>query len=138
MAGAVPREKRDALAAQRPDHVRTGRIAEWRAHLSVFAVGQLGHVVQTAAAYDPNRRIHVVSVCSATRPTSLTCPTYLTCPACPASFSSISTPPVLAGCTNAIRECSAPGRGSSSINRTPRAFGCPAARWMSAPAAGGG
>ena len=49
---AVARQKRDALAAQRADHVRPGRIAERRRDGLLFAVGQLRHVVQAAAADD--------------------------------------------------------------------------------------
>src|SRR5207237_603585 len=72
VAGAVPREERDALPAQRADHVRPGRIAERRGDLFFLALGQFGHVVQTAAADDSDRR--------------------LLCHAC---FNSIRTPPVL-------------------------------------------
>ena len=54
MPGAVPRQKRDALAAQRADDVRARRIAERRRDASLFAVGQLRHVVQATAADDAN------------------------------------------------------------------------------------
>ena len=57
MADAVPRQKRDALAAQRAEHVRARRIAERRRRRALFAVGQLRHVVQAAAADDANRRV---------------------------------------------------------------------------------
>ena len=57
VAGAVARQKRDALAAQRADHVRPGRIAERRRDASLLAVGQLRHVVQAAAADDADRWI---------------------------------------------------------------------------------
>ena len=46
-------------------------------------------------------------------------------------FNSMRTPPLLAGCTNAISDPSAPGRGSSSIIRTPRALSCATAARMS-------
>ena len=52
MAGAMAREKRHALAAERADDVGRGRVAEGRLHLPLFAVGELRHVVQTAAADD--------------------------------------------------------------------------------------
>ena len=54
VARAVPREKRDALAAQRAQQVRARRIAERRLQRPLLAVGQLGHVVQAAAADDAN------------------------------------------------------------------------------------
>ena len=49
---AVPGEKGDALAAQRADHVRRRRLAERRLDLPLLAIGELRHVVQTAAADD--------------------------------------------------------------------------------------
>ena len=52
MADAVPRQERDPLAAQRADDVRAGRIAERRGDGPLFAVGQLRHVVEAAAADD--------------------------------------------------------------------------------------
>ena len=52
VAGAVPRQKRHALAAQRADDVRARRIAERRRDRPLFAIGQLRHVVQAAAADD--------------------------------------------------------------------------------------
>ena len=61
VAGAVAREKRDALAAQRAEHVRTRRIAERRRQRHLAAVGHLGHVVQAAAADDADLdSFHVV------------------------------------------------------------------------------
>ena len=54
VAGAVPREKRHALAAKRAEQVRTGRIAERRLHRHFLAIGQVGHVVQAAAADHAN------------------------------------------------------------------------------------
>ena len=50
MSRAVPREKRDPLSAQRADQIWTRRIAERGRQRLLFAVGQLGHVVQSAAA----------------------------------------------------------------------------------------
>ena len=50
--GAVPREKRHALSAQRPDDVGRRRLAERRLHPPLLAVGELRHVVQSAAADD--------------------------------------------------------------------------------------
>ena len=52
VAGAVPRQKRDALAAQRAEQVRARRVAERRGQRDLLAVGDLGHVVQAAAADD--------------------------------------------------------------------------------------
>jgi len=57
MADAVAREERHPPAAQRPDHVGTGRIAERRRDLPLLTVGQLRHVVEPTAADDSNRRI---------------------------------------------------------------------------------
>ena len=54
VAGAVPREKRYALAAKRAEQVRTGRITERRLHRHFLAIGQVGHVVQAAAADHAN------------------------------------------------------------------------------------
>jgi hypothetical protein len=50
--GAVPREKRDAAAAQRPDQIRPRRLAERRGQRHFLAIGHAGHVVQAAAADD--------------------------------------------------------------------------------------
>src|SRR5204862_3715259 len=50
VAGAVPREKRHALAAQRADHIRTRRIAKRRFDCLLVAVGELRHVIQTTAS----------------------------------------------------------------------------------------
>ncbi len=55
VAGAVAREERDALAAQRADDVRRRRLAERRLDAPLLAVGELRHVVQTAAADDADR-----------------------------------------------------------------------------------
>ena len=52
MPGAVAREKGDALSAERADDVRPGRIAKGRRDRDFAAVGDLGHVVQTAATDD--------------------------------------------------------------------------------------
>ena len=52
VAGAVPRQERDALAAQRAEHVRARRLAERRRQRHFLAVGHVGHVVQAAAADD--------------------------------------------------------------------------------------
>ena len=52
MPGAVPGQERDPLAAQRADDVGRRRLAERRRDGALFAVGQLRHVVQTAAADD--------------------------------------------------------------------------------------
>ena len=56
--GAVARQKRDPLAAQRADQVGTGRIAERRRDRPLFEVGQLRHVVQAAAADDSDLDVH--------------------------------------------------------------------------------
>ena len=58
VADAVPRQERHALAAQRADDVRPGRIAKRRRDRLLFAVGQLGHVVQAAAADDSDLDTH--------------------------------------------------------------------------------
>jgi hypothetical protein len=52
VAGAVAREKRDAAASKRRHDVGAGRIAEWCRDDALFAIRELGHVVQTAAADD--------------------------------------------------------------------------------------
>src|SRR5204862_6087250 len=52
VAPAVPRQKRHALAAQGPQHVRRRRIAKRRRHHHFFAIGDIGHVVQAGAADD--------------------------------------------------------------------------------------
>ncbi len=52
MPGAMPCEKRHVLAAQPAEHVGPRRIAEWRGDDLFTAVGQLRHVVQTAATND--------------------------------------------------------------------------------------
>src|SRR5256885_7016050 len=54
VSNAVARQERHALAAQRADHIRAGRIAERRGYRLLFAVAQLRHVVQTAAADNPD------------------------------------------------------------------------------------
>ena len=54
----VPREEGHALAAQRADHVRRRRLPERRLDAPLFAIRQLRHVVQTAAADDANRNGH--------------------------------------------------------------------------------
>ena len=59
--GAVPRQKRDALAAQRAEQIRPGRLAERRRQRDFLAVGHLGHVVQAAAADDANLNVFHVS-----------------------------------------------------------------------------
>src|SRR6185312_12656897 len=107
MPDAVPRQEGDPLAAQRADHVRPRGIAKRRRDPPLLAIGHLRHVVQAAAADDADGWVHLVC------------------------FNSISTPPVAAGCTNAIRECSAPRRGASSISRTPRALSCASTASMS-------
>ena len=56
---AVPREKRDALAAQRADDVGRRRLAERRLHPPLLAVGELRHVVQAAAADDADRDMDI-------------------------------------------------------------------------------
>ena len=57
--GAVTREEGDPLAAQRADDVRRGRSAERCLDAALFAIGELRHVVQAAAADDANRDRHV-------------------------------------------------------------------------------
>jgi len=52
--GAVACEKCDALAAQGADHVRRRGLAERRLEQDLVAIGQLGHVVEAAAADDPD------------------------------------------------------------------------------------
>ena len=52
MAGAVPRQERDAPSPQRAENIGAGRIAERCRERLLFAVGQLRHVVQAAAADD--------------------------------------------------------------------------------------
>ncbi len=54
---AVTRQKGDALPAQRAEHVRAGRIAERRGDGRLFAVGQLRHLVQAAAADDSDLNV---------------------------------------------------------------------------------
>ena len=60
MADAVARKKRDASSPQRPDDIRAGRFAKRRGNRPLFAVGQRGHVVQTAAADDADVHSHDV------------------------------------------------------------------------------
>src|SRR4051794_8964130 len=43
---AVPREKRDTLAAQRRNDVRAGRFTERRGNDALFTVGQFAHVIE--------------------------------------------------------------------------------------------
>ena len=62
VAGAVPGQKRHALAAQRAEHVGTRRVAERRRQRHLAAVGDLGHVVQTAAADDADLDLFHVCV----------------------------------------------------------------------------
>ena len=64
MPVVVSRQKRDALAAQRRQRVRPGRIAKRRRQHVLLAIGELRHVVQAAAANDSNLCSHVVSVSS--------------------------------------------------------------------------
>src|SRR5262249_61870803 len=52
MAGAVPSEERNAAAAQRAEDIRPRWVSEWRCNGALFTVGQLGQVVQSAAADD--------------------------------------------------------------------------------------
>ena len=52
MPGAVPGEKRHALAAQRAEHVGTRWLAKGSGQGHLAAVGDLRHVVQTTAADD--------------------------------------------------------------------------------------
>ena len=52
--GAVAREKRDAPAAQRRQNQGRRRLAERGVDDPFLAIGQLGHVVQAAAANDAN------------------------------------------------------------------------------------
>ena len=55
---AVTREEHDVLARELPRHVRSRRRAERRLHRDFLAVGQLRHVVQTAAADDADTYAH--------------------------------------------------------------------------------
>ena len=54
VAQAVPGQERDALPTQRRQDEGRGRLAKGRWDNALFAIGQLGHVVQTAAADDAN------------------------------------------------------------------------------------
>src|SRR5688572_11479772 len=54
VAGAVTGQEGHALAAQRRQDVGPRRIAEWRLQDLLFAIRQLGHVVEAAAADDAN------------------------------------------------------------------------------------
>ena len=117
---AVPRQEGHALAAQRADHVRRRRIAERRLDAPIFAIRQLRHVVQTAAADDANRDGHRLLGWFRVQLSS-----YTFC------LSSTSTPCALAGWMNATSEPCAPGRGCSSIRRTPWALSCARAAAMS-------
>src|SRR4029434_1786886 len=58
MALAVPGQERHPLAAQRREDVRTGWIAERRRQRLLVAIGELGHVVEAAAADDSNLYRH--------------------------------------------------------------------------------
>src|SRR5687767_5547387 len=58
MARTVPCQKRDTLAAQRADQIGTRRIAERSLERCLFPIGQLGHVVQAAAADDTYLNSH--------------------------------------------------------------------------------
>ena len=99
MTGAVAREERHAMPAQRAGHVRRRRLAERRLERALLAPRQFRHLVEAAAADDADACL-VHEVC----------------------FNSTSTPPVPAGWTKAINDSSAPGRGSSSISLMPRAL----------------
>ena len=54
MALAVARQECHALAAECRQHIRTGRIAKRRRQGLLFAIGELGHVVEAAAADNSN------------------------------------------------------------------------------------
>ncbi len=54
MPDAVTGQKGHALAAQRPDDVGRRRLTKRRLHAPLLAVGELRHVVQSAAADDPD------------------------------------------------------------------------------------
>ena len=57
VAGAVPRQKRDAPSAQRADDVRTRRFTKRRRQRHLFAIGDGGHVVQAAATDDSDLNV---------------------------------------------------------------------------------
>src|SRR5207247_9564249 len=95
----------------------------------LVAVGQLGHVVQAAAADDADRGIGHLLLAAGPHPRRLPPLAHargadsLRLVAWGAAcLSSIKTPPVADGWTNPIRDPSAPGRGSSSISRAPCAL----------------
>ena len=54
MPGAVAREKRHALAVERPHEIRCRRLAKRRRQSHVLAVDKLLDVVQTAATHNPD------------------------------------------------------------------------------------
>src|SRR5947209_10452055 len=69
MADAMSRQERDALAAERADDERTGRLAKRRGNDLFLTVGQLRHLVQAAAADDPDAAgLHFFNSCARTHP----------------------------------------------------------------------
>ncbi len=107
MSRAMPREKRDPLPAQRADQIRTRRIAEWGRQRLFFAVGQLGHVVQAAAANHTYLNVMPPPPAvwlTALRPSTLsrsahaTCSTYLL-----PSFSRMYPAAMSGSCSNRMR-----------------------------------
>ena len=115
VAVAVTREERDvACRASVPVTYGPDGAPNGVSTVHFLAVGQLRHVVQAAAADDADTYAHEVPLAS-------------TCPA----FNSTSTPCAAEGWMNATSDPCAPGRGSSSIRRTPRAFSRASAARMS-------
>src|SRR5688500_6098566 len=60
MAVIVPRQKRNALAAQCRQRVGARRIAEWRRQDMFFAIRELRHIVQPTPADDSDLRVHKI------------------------------------------------------------------------------
>ena len=61
--GAVPRQERHSLAAQRADDVGARRVAKRRGQGHFGPVRHLGHVVQAAATNDPDANVFHTSFC---------------------------------------------------------------------------
>ncbi len=54
MSTSVSRQKCDALAFERSDDERVGRISERGSDFDFLNIGQLGHLIKPAAADDPH------------------------------------------------------------------------------------
>ena len=62
MSLAVPGEERHPLAAQRGEHIGPRRLAKRRRQGLLFAIGELGHVVQAAATNDSDLHRHQITL----------------------------------------------------------------------------